>query len=398
MLKVAKRLEKFQYAIRDVVAIAKKLEEKGKKITYLSIGDPAQYFEIPENIKKAMIKAISEGYNYYFDSLGWYDLRKTIAETENRENNLNISPDDVLITSGVSEAISFIYAGLIEKDDELLVPGPSYPSFTSYSLLYDGTPIEYKLDEENEWQPDIDDLRNKVTDKTRAIVIVSPNNPVGVVYNKKTINEIINIAGEYKIPILCDEIYNKYVYEDSFVSTASQSKDVPVIILKGFSKTYKMTGLRIGYIYYHDPLNVLDNFKESIEKLARIRLCANAPAQIAAIEALKGPQDHVKKTVNELKNRRDFCIERLNEIQGISCVNPKGAFYLFPKIELDGTRWKDDKEFVIDFLNKKQVLFVYGSGFGEVYGSNHVRIVYLAPINILEDAMDKLADFMRIKK
>ncbi len=394
MVKVAKRLEKFEYAIRDVVAVAQELEKKGKKITYLSIGDTAKYFETPEHIKKAFTKAANENFNYYVDSLGILELRKAIAESQNKEYGLNVSPEDVLITAGVSEAIEFIYAGLIEQNDEIIIPGPSYPPFSSYCLLYGGKPVEYKMDEENNWQPDIEDLRKKITDKTRSIVIISPNNPVGVLYNEKVLKEIINIAGEHDLPIISDDIYEKYVYEGSFVNTASLAKDVSVITFKGFSKTYKMTGLRLGSIIYHDPNDKLTDFKEDIKKLARIRLCANAPAQMAGIAALTGPQGHVKETVKQLKQHRDFCLERLNEIEGIECKKPEGAFYLFPKINL-GNRWKDDKEFVIDFLNKKQVLFVYGSGFGKVYGPSHVRIVYLAPISTLKDAMDKLAEFMK---
>ncbi|MHA1301260.1 MAG: aminotransferase class I/II-fold pyridoxal phosphate-dependent enzyme [Candidatus Helarchaeota archaeon] len=393
-MKVAKRLEKFEYAIRDVVTVAKKLEQKGRKITYLSIGDTAKYFPTPDHIKKAYNQAILDNYNYYVDSLGVFELRQAISEVQKRDYNLYVSPEDILITSGVSEGINFIYAGLLENNDEILIPGPSYPPFSSYALLFGGNPIEYKMDEQNNWQPDVDDIRKKITEKTRGIVIISPNNPVGVLYTEKTLKKIVNIAGEHKIPIISDDIYEKFVYEGRYVETASIAKDVPVITFKGFSKTYKMTGLRLGYIFYNDPSEELTEFKESIKKLARIRLCANAPAQIAAIAALKGPQEHIQKTVNELKNHRDFCIERLNEIEGIDCKKPEGAFYLFPKIDL-GNRWKDDKEFVIDFLNQKQVLFVYGSGFGKLYGSNHCRIVYLAPIPVLQDAMDKLADFMK---
>lgn len=395
-IKVAKRLEKFEYAIRDVVATAQELEKKGKTITYLSIGDTAKYFETPKHIKEAFNKAVNDNYNYYIDSLGDIDLRKAIAEVHKKDYNLDISYEDILITSGVSEAINFIYGGLIDINEEILIPGPSYPPFGSYAYLYGGIPVEYKMDEENEWQPDIDDLRNKITDKTRGIVVISPNNPVGVVYTEKMLKEIINIAGENNIPIISDGIYEKFVYKGSYISTASLAKDVPVITFKGFSKTYKMTGLRLGSILYHDPTDVLFEFKESIKKLARIRLCANAPAQKAAIAALKGPQDHIEQTLKELKNHRDFCLERLNDIEGIECVTPEGAFYLFPKIDL-GNRWKNDKEFIIDFLNKKQVLFVYGSGFGKLYGPGHMRIVYLAPIPILQDAMDKLADFMKNK-
>ena len=397
MVKVAKRLDKFTYAIRDVVAVAKKLENKGKEITYLSIGDTAKYFPTPDHIKKAYVDAINNDYNYYVDSLGDYELRTAITEFQKQNYNLEVSPDDVLISQGVSEGLNFVYAGLLEKGDDVLIPGPSYPPFRSYALLFDGNPIEYKMDEENNWQPDIDDLRKKVTDKTRGIVLISPNNPVGALYTEKTQKEIINIAGEHNIPIISDGIYEKYVYEGKYVETASLAKDVPVITLKGFSKTYKMTGLRLGCIYYSDPSEELSDFKEAIKKLARIRLCANAPVQKAAIAAIRGPQDHIQETVNELRNHRDFCLERLNDIEGIECQKPEGAFYLFPKIEL-GNRWKDDKEFVIDLLEQKNVLFVYGSGFGEQYGPGHIRIVYLAPISTIQTAMDKLAEFMRQKK
>ncbi|NVM28219.1 MAG: aminotransferase class I/II-fold pyridoxal phosphate-dependent enzyme [Candidatus Helarchaeota archaeon] len=388
------RIKTIEYAIRDVVAIAKELEEEGKKITYLSIGDPPKYdFDTPQHIKDALKKAVDEGENLYMDSLGLPELREAIAE-RSLANRISVTKEDILITSGVSEGIAFLLAALIEKKDELLLPGPSYPPWLSYTKFYDGSPVEYKLDEANDWQPDIDDIRQKITERTRGILILSPNNPVGVVYSEKHLLEIIDLAGEYQLPIIADEIYDQITYDKKFVSVARLAKDVPVIGLNGFSKAYLMTGWRLGYVYYCDPENYLDELKEDIKRMARIRLCANGPSQVAAISALRGPQGHISEMVAKLRKRRDYTCKRLNELEEIHCSVPEGAFYVFPKIDL-GTRWKNDKEFVIDLLNKKQVLFVYGSGFGPKYGTGHFRVVYLAPLPVLEQAFDKLEDFLK---
>jgi alanine-synthesizing transaminase len=390
------RLKSIEYAIRDVVAVAQKLESNGKSVTYLSIGDPPKYFPTPRHIKDALIQAVNDDQNYYFDSLGLPELREAIAEKENKINKIPITMDDVLITEGVSEGILFVQSALINanKKDELLIPGPSYPPWLSFTNFYEGNPIEYQLDEENNWQPNIDDLRQKISEHTRGILLLSPNNPTGVIYSEKQLKAIADLAGEYQIPVISDDIYDRYTYDKKFISIASVAKDIPVIGLNGFSKTYLMTGWRLGYLFYHDPEHYLDEIREDINRLARIRLCASSPAQIAGVAALRGPQDHIKKVMQQLRERRDYTCKRLNEIENIECKVPEGAFYAFPKIDL-GNRWKDDKEFIIELLNSKQVLFVYGSGFGPKYGSGHFRVVYLAPIPILEHAFDKLADFMK---
>ncbi|MHA1650793.1 MAG: aminotransferase class I/II-fold pyridoxal phosphate-dependent enzyme [Candidatus Helarchaeota archaeon] len=388
------RIKTIEYAIRDVVAIAKKLEQKGKTITYLSIGDPPKYdFDTPQHVKDALVRAVNEGHNLYEDSLGVPELREAIAERA-KKYKIPITKEDILITTGVSEGIYFILAALIEKGSEFLIPGPSYPPWLSYTKFFDGDPIEYKLDEEDNWQPDIDNLRQNITERTRGILILSPNNPVGVLYSEKHLKNIIDLAGEYQLPIITDEIYDQFVYEKKFVSIASLSKDVPVIGLNGFSKAYLMTGWRLGYLYYSDPEHYLDDIKEDIKRMARIRLCAPGPQQIAAIAALRGPQDHIPKMIAKLRQRRDYTCKRLNELDQIECKVPEGAFYAFPKINV-GTRWKDDKEFVIELLKTKQVLFVYGSGFGAKYGAGHFRVVYLAPLPVLEEALDKVEDFLR---
>ena len=391
----AKRLDNFTYAIRDVVAVANELERKGDKITYLSIGDPPKYdFDTPNHVKEALHEAILEGKNLYVDSAGIYELREAIAKHESK-NHGKISTEDVLISSGVSEGIYFIYGSLLNPNDEILVPGPSYPPFISYANFFGAKPVEYQMNEDDNWQPNVDDLRSKITDKTKSIVIITPNNPVGTVYSEKTLNEIKNIAGEHDLPIICDNIYEQIVYDEK--TPGIKTNDVPIINLSGFSKAYLMTGWRLGYIFYADPLNALEDFKKSVIKLARIRLCASGPSQYAALAALQGPQDHVKEMVTKLKRRRDLIHSRLSDIPGITCQKPRGAFYIFPKVDL-GTKWKSDKEFVIDLLNKKKVLVVHGSGFGEIYGSGHFRLVFLAPESVLESASDEIEDFMRKSK
>jgi alanine-synthesizing transaminase len=396
VVSTSSRIKTIEYAIRDVVALASELEQHGKPVTYLSIGDPPKYFETPMHIREALTNAVNDGKSFYLDSAGLSELQEAIAEKENKINNIPIKPEDILITTGVSEGIFFVTAALIDskKKGELLLPGPTYPTWLSYTKFFDGNPVEYKLDEENNWQPDIDDLRERITDQTCAILLLSPNNPVGVVYSEKHLKQIVNLAGEYQLPIITDEIYDRFTYDKKFISVASLSKDVPIIGLNGFSKAYLMTGWRLGYIYYSDPEHYLDDLKEDINRMARIRLCAPGPAQVAAIAALRGSQDHIPEMMAQLRRRRDYTCKRLNEIDGIDCKVPDGAFYAFPKIDL-GTRWKSDRDFVIDFLNRKQVLFVYGSGFGPKYGSGHFRVVYLAPEPILKQAFDKLEDFLR---
>ncbi len=291
-----------------------------------------------------------------------------------------------------------ILAALVEKGDEILFPGPTYPPYISYTKFFEGTPVSYETIEDEGWVPNIDDLRSKISPKTRAIVITNPNNPTGSVYSAKYIKEMLDIAGEHNLPVLSDEIYDQLTYEKPFVSTAHLSKDVPVVGLNGFSKVYQMTGWRLGYMYFKGEGKQLDDLKMGVEKQCRIRLCANTPVQIAGAAALNGPQDFVKGIVDRLRERRDYAWKRLNEIEGISATKPEGAFYIFPKIHDVGTRWKNDMEFVVDLLKQTGVLIVNGSGFDPDYGKDHARIVFLPPIEELEEAFNCLEQFMKKKQ
>jgi aspartate/methionine/tyrosine aminotransferase len=395
-VKIAARAKTIEYAIRDVIAHTEELVRNGKKIYYLNIGDPAAFdFKTPQNVKDALCKAVEEDDNYYSPSEGRAELREAIVRKERRINKVDITADEVLVTDGISEGIQMLLAALVEKGSEILFPGPTYPPYISYTKFFDGTPIAYETIEEEGWQPNIDDLRSKISDKTRAIVITNPNNPTGSVYDRKVIQEILDIAGEHDLPLVSDEIYDQLTYEKEFASAAYLTKDVPVIGLNGFSKVYGMTGWRLGYIYFKGKGKQLDELKLDVEKECRIRICANTPVQIAATEALDGPQDFLEETVDRLRQRRDFAWRRLNEIEGISTTKPEGAFYIFPKIHEVGSRWKTDLEFVVELLKKTGVLIVNGSGFDPVYGRGHARIVFLPPIAEMEQAFNALEDFVK---
>ena len=398
-LKVTERVRNIEYAIRDVIVYAKQVAKTGKKIYYLNIGDPVAFdFDTPQHIKQALMTAIQEGANAYSPSEGLPELREAITQKEKRVNDIDVSPADVIVTQGISEGIQMVMAAFIDAGDEILLPGPTYPPYISYAKFFGGKPIAYETVEEDHWQPNVDDLRDKISNKTRGIAIINPNNPCGALYEEKVVKQILDLAAEHDLAVLSDEIYDQIIYEKKFVSTAHLAKDVPVIGLNGFSKAHLMTGWRLGYVYFHDQENQLQELKQCIEKEARIRLCANTPVQKAGVAALNGPQNHVAEMVEKLGQRRDYAWKRLDEIEGISCTKPEGAFYVFPKIQAVGRKWKTDMEFVLELLKETGVLLVHGSGFDPFYGVGHARGVFLPPIETLEQALNELERFMEKNK
>jgi aspartate/methionine/tyrosine aminotransferase len=389
-LKVSKKVSGVEYAIRDIVLVARQVEKLGKNITYLNIGDPVQYgFQPPQNVKDAMIKAIQSNHNYYAQSEGLPELREAIAQKE-KSKGLSVSADDILVTNGVSEALDMVMSSIVEEGDEVLLPGPYYPPYASYVRLHGGIPVEFAVDLKNS-TPDIGDIKSKITKKTVAICLISPNNPTGVVFSEKSLKQLVDIANEHDLYIICDEIYDQIVFDEKFTGIGRVSGDSPIILLNGFSKVHLMSGWRIGYIAFNNSPK-LAPIRENLPKLARVRISTNLPVQYAALESLRGPQGYIDEFVSELKKRRDFVVKRINSISGLSCSNPKGAFYAFPKIE--NNRYKTDQEFVVELLKKTGVLTVHGSGFGTKYGSGHFRIVFLPDLKTLGFALDEIEKFV----
>ncbi|HNR44199.1 MAG TPA: aminotransferase class I/II-fold pyridoxal phosphate-dependent enzyme [Methanofastidiosum sp.] len=395
-MNVSERSSTISYAIRDVVEYARKLESKGDKILKLNIGDPLKFdFKTPEPMVDAIINAARGSYNGYEDSLGNTELRRVIAERESK-NNGKIYLEDVVVTSGVTEGVNLVFGATLEPGDEVLVPGPGYPTYTAYANFFGATPVPYRTIEKDGWNIDVQDLKSKITERTKCIVLINPNNPTGAIYPKKTLKDILDIAIEHDVFIISDEIYDRITFDDSFVSPASMTDEVPILTFNGISKIYLAPGWRVGYMAFYN-WDTLFDIKEGIMKELRARISANSICQAGAIEAYKGSEKYVVEMVSKLKQRSEFAYKRLNEIPGISTTKPMGGLYIFPKIDLD-KRWKDDKEFVYEFLKMKKVLLVHGSGFCPIYGKGHFRSVFLPPIETMEDAFSRLEDFMKTKK
>jgi len=390
-MKVSKKVAGVEYAIRDIVSAARELEQQGKSVDYLNIGDPIQFgFQPPDNVRQALIDAVNKGNNFYTQSEGLPELLDAIAKKENSKG-LSIGPENVVVTNGVSEGLDMVISSIVEDGDEVLLPGPYYPPYASYVRLHGGKPIEFAVDFKNS-RLDVDDIKSKISSKTVAICLISPNNPTGLVFDETALKQIIDIANEHDLYLICDEIYDKIVFDQEFTGIGKVAGNSPVIILNGFSKVHLMSGWRIGYIAFNDSPQ-LDSIRENLPKLARVRISTNLPVQYAALESLRGPQDYIGKFVSELKTHRDYVVKRLNAMNNITCSNPQGAFYAFPKIE--NNKFSSDKDFVLELLKQKGVLTVHGSGFGTQYGSGHFRIVYLPNMEILESAMNKIEDFVR---
>ena len=390
-MKVSKKVAGVEYAIRDIVSAAREIEQQGKSVDYLNIGDPVQFgFQPPENVKQALIGAVNKGNNFYTQSEGLPELLNAIAQKENSKG-LSIGPENILVTNGVSEGLDMVISSIVEEGDEVLLPGPYYPPYASYVRLHGGKPMEFAVDLKNS-RPNIDDIKAKISSKTVAICLISPNNPTGLIFDERSLKQIVDIANEHNLYLICDEIYDKIIFDQEFTGIGKVAGDSPVIILNGFSKVHLMSGWRIGYIAFNNSPQ-LTPIRENLPKLSRVRISTNLPVQYAALESLRGPQDYITNFVSELKIHRDYVIKRLNAMNNISCSNPQWAFYAFPKIE--NSKFGSDKEFVLELLRQKGVLTVHGSGFGAQYGSGHFRIVYLPNMEILESAMNKIEDFVR---
>lgn len=382
------------YAIREISVPADEAEKRGMKMIRLNIGDPNKWdFETPEYFKAALREAVDRVDNGYGDSRGSPEFRQAIVDREYEKHGVVVPENRVFVTSGVSEATQVLMGTLLEPGDNILVPGPGYPSYTQYIRFFGGNPVPYRQIEEEDWRPDIDMMRKRINDRTKAIIVINPNNPTGAVYRERDVREIGDIAAEFNIPVISDEVYDKITFgADRYFSMSRLPSDVMRIILNGFSKVNLMPGWRVGYGYFLDERGELDEVFEGMMRQLRARICSNVPCQWAAKASLQGPQDYIVEMNRKLKERADFTYKRLNEIPGISVNRAKGSMFTFPKVEL--TDWKTDKEFVIDLINSEGVVLVNGSGFCPEFGQGHFRSILLPEVPILEEAYGKLERFM----
>ncbi len=390
-IKPALRTENIEYAVRDIVLVAQEAKKKGKKLLFLNIGDPIQYdFRTPMPLVEATYQAMCENLTGYSASEGVDEAIEAIRK-EAREKG--IEPTDIFITTGASEAIDFALTALVNEGENVLVPFPGYPLYTAILAKLRAEANPYYLDEENAWQPDLADIEAKINERTRAIVLINPNNPTGAVYSEEVLRGIVDIARRHNLVIFSDEIYDKLVFDDKkHISIASLDKELPMVTFNGLSKCYLAPGFRIGWGIVSGPWELVKDYVEAIHKLARARLSTSHPKQYAIPVALNGNQTHIQEALDKLQRRRDLTVEMLNDIPGISCVKPEGAFYAFPRLDIPGV---SDREFVRELIAETGVVVVHGSGFGQRPGTAHFRVVFLPPEEVLEEAYTRIRDFMK---
>ena len=396
IVKSSSRAAAIEYAIRDVVVPAMELEKRGHSIIRLNIGDPLAFqgLSTPEHMISAYKKALDSQENGYGPSYGLASLRKAISLSETQKG-WNCSEDDVYVTHGVTEALQVLFAAFLEPGDKVLAPGPHYPPYMAYPQMYGASTVEYRLDSNNSWRIDLEDIREKMDENVRLLVLINPNNPTGNVATKDEIEKLLKITRDFpRCTVISDEIYDGLDFSGDFVSTASMSDHCPVITLNGVSKVYFAPGWRIGYMAWHDPSGVLEHVKDGVERILRSRLCASTPAQYGYLAGLSEDSNWMHQHRSRIKERLDFSINRINEIDGIECQAPRGGFYLFVKIS-DSNLASDDKKFVLDLLHSKHVLVVHGSGFSPEFGKGHFRMVCLPDIEILSEAFDRIESFLR---
>ncbi|NLT12844.1 MAG: pyridoxal phosphate-dependent aminotransferase [Clostridiales bacterium] len=391
------KLNHVRYDVRGrVAAEAEKLAGQGIDILKLNIGNPAHFgFEAPELIRKSVTEKLSQAVAYS-DSRGLLSARLAIADYCKAKKIPNVSPDDVYTGNGVSELIAITMQGLLNHGDEILVPAPDYPLWTAAVTVAGGTAVHYICDEQAEWNPDISDIKKKITARTKGLVIINPNNPTGALYPREILEQIVEIARQNRLIIFADEIYDRLVMDGhEHISVASLAPDLLVVTMNGLSKSHIICGFRCGWMSLSGDKTGAQDYIDGLTLLSSMRLCSNVPSQLAIEEALKssGGTDASLLPGGRLYEQRNYITEALNSIPGVSAVKPKGALYIFPRLDAGRFHIKDDEKFALDFLRDKHVLMVHGTGFNWKQ-PDHFRIVYLPEINVLKTAMDSLGDFL----
>ncbi|MFE5594644.1 pyridoxal phosphate-dependent aminotransferase [Streptomyces sp. NPDC056549] len=391
------KLSEVCYEIRGpVIEHANALEEAGHSVLRLNTGNPALFgFEAPEEIVQDMIRMLPKAHGYT-DSRGILSARRAVAQRYQSMGLPDVDVDDIYLGNGVSELISMAVQALLEDGDEVLVPAPDYPLWTAVVTLAGGKPVHYLCDESADWYPDLDDMASKITDRTKAVVVINPNNPTGAVYPKEVLEGIFELARRKGLMVLADEIYDQIVYDDVVHHpAASLAQDLVVLTFGGLSKTYRVAGFRSGWLVVTGPKQHARNYLEGLTMLASMRLCPNAPAQYAIQAALGGRQSIHELTApgGRLREQRDRAWEKLNEIPGVSCVKPKGALYAFPRLDPAVHRIHDDEKFVLDLLLREKIQVVQGTGFNWPR-PDHFRILTLPYADDLDAAISRIGRFL----
>ena len=390
------KLDHVSYDIRGpVVAQAAAMEAQGEKVLKLNIGNPYPFgFSAPKAVLDEMVDRIqsSQGYS---DSKGLSEAREAILSYCKKKNLPNVGCEDIYTGNGVSELISIAMQALLNDGDEILIPAPDYSLWTASATLSGGNVVHYICDEKSDWYPDLDDIRRKITDKTKAIVVINPNNPTGALYPREVLEQIVQVAREHELIIFCDEIYDRLVMDGlEHVSIASLAPDLFCVTFSGLSKSHMIAGFRIGWMVLSGNKKIARDYMEGLKMLSNMRLCSNVPAQSIVQTALGGYQSVKSYLVpgGRIYDQREFIYKALTDIPGISAVKPKAAFYLFPKIDVKKFNITDDEKFVLDLLRDKRILLIHGGGFNWKQ-PDHFRVVYLPRVEVLKEAAAGIADF-----
>jgi aspartate/methionine/tyrosine aminotransferase len=393
MISPSIRTANFHYAIRDLVSAAEELEQAGGSVIYLNIGDPQAYgFRPPAHVVEAVARALRDNFTGYAHSAGLRPARDAVAAYAT-SLGAPTTPEQVLMTSGASEAADLVLTALVNDGDEVLLPGPGYPIYPAILNKLGAIARHYTLNSVGGWQPNLDEMNSLITNRTRALVLINPNNPTGFITPDETTKQILELAARHKLLVIADEVYRELCFEEppTSASVLAQDVDVPLITLESLSKTHLVPGWRVGWMRYtHERL--MRDLTEAIGRLASGRLCSPTPAQYAVEPALAGSREFQRDFLSELKIRRDFCVERVDKNEGLSCETPAAAFYLMIKAGKLGGR--TDEQFVLDLLKETGVLVVHGSGFGMDPYQGYFRMVYLADETTLGEVFSRIDQFM----
>jgi alanine-synthesizing transaminase len=396
MIHASDRANNFNYAIRNVVHNAEKLERQGRKVIYLNIGDPQAFgFKPPSNVIEAVERACRDKFTGYSHSAGLRPAREAVAQYATALG-AEISPDNVVLTSGASEGADLVLSALVNPGDEVLLPGPGYPIYPAIVNKLDATVRYYNLNHKNNWQPPLDEIKALINERTRAIVLINPSNPTGAITPDDTTKALIELAAEHDLLVISDEVYRELCFKQTPTSASvlAEQSDTPVVVLESLSKTHMLSGWRVGWMRFSGGERTHEIVR-AVNRLASGRLCSPTPAQYAIEPALLGDQSSVRKFTEEIRSRRDFALERVAGIDGLSCTVPEAAFYLM--IHVEDMRGRTDEQYVLDLLEASDVLVVHGSGFGCDPAAGYFRMVYLADEDLLGSAFDRIERAVRAR-